>query len=274
MFEEIWLIKDALCFYHKAWTSKPLKVEGNLFSAFLTAFKSFQEEVFPTQAMRHIDFFSDRLVFVATKYFYVVVRDQLEKPTERSLMQLTNISSELVELIENEPDLYQYFDEKGTKPVSLHEIHDKITPSLENIIEMLSMAERQVNQFDIMTILQIMHEVKELVLEISDEQIFHGFARTESNSWFFDKLNAENQNEQQDHESIPVISYRELNEIAIDYINQVRSGMVLYGVTNKDLHYINLHNRIMSFLSMNAEALKRFGVIDSVLSGLMKFFRF
>ena len=270
MFEELWIVKDALCLYHKSWTNKPLAVDGNLFSAFLTAFKSFQEEVFPTQAMKHIDFFTDRLVFLATKYFYIVVRDQLEKPTERSVMQLTNISSELVEMIENDPELFSFFGDRA-KVLSLSAIEAKITPNLESIIEMLSMAETQVNRFDIMTILQIMRELRELVLEISDNQIFINFARTEKNAWFLEILFSEVETPM---DTLPYVSYKELNGVVVDYIRQVRDGIAYYGITKTDLHYINLHNKIVSFLSMNAEALRRFGVIDTMLSNLLKYFKF
>lgn len=271
MFEELWIIKDGLCLYHKSWIVNPLAVDGNLFSAFLTAFKSFQEEVFPSQAMRHIDFFSDRLVFLSTQYFYIVVRDQLEKPTERSVMQLSNISSELVELIENDSDLYPYFSKDQAKAMSLTEIEKKITPLLESVISMLSMAETQVLQFDVMTILQILREMKELILEIGDERIFLNFSRNETNQWFYEILFSE---KDMNIESVPNINYKILNEIASDFIKQVGDSLALYGRTNDDLHYINLHNKIITFLSMNSEALKRFGVIDKLLSGPLRYFKF
>lgn len=274
MFEELWIIQDGLCIYHKSWSDSTLDVDGNLFSAFLTAFKSFQEQVFPTQAMRHIDFLSDRLVFLGTKYFFVVVRDQLEKPTERSVMQLTNIASELVNLIESEheEELYAYFSKKSKRPMSLIEIEKKISPIIESVINMLGMAEEQVNRFDIMTILQIMREIKVLISEFASESLFDKIKIDSENSWFYMLIFSE---EEIDMESIDLISYKQLHAIAKDFIEQITENLLLSGRDPEKYHDMKeSHNKIISFLSVNSDALKRFGLIDKILSGPVRFFKF
>lgn len=274
MFEELWIIQDGLCIYHKSWSETTLDVDGNLFSAFLTAFKSFQEQVFPTQAMRHIDFLSDRLVFLGTKYFFVVVRDQLEKPTERSIMQLTNIASELVNLIESEEEeeLYAYFSKKSKRPMSLIEIEKKVSPIIEGVIGMLSMAEEQVNRFDIMTILQIMREIKTLIIEFASDSLFDDLKINSQNSWFYMLIFSSND---VDMEEVSLISYKELYSIAKDFIEQVTQNLLIHGRDQEKYHDMReTHNKIISFLSVNSDALKRFGLIDKVLSGPVRFFKF
>ena len=274
MFEELWIIQDGLCIYHKSWSDSTLEVDGNLFSAFLTAFKSFQEQVFPTQAMRHIDFLSDRLVFLGTKYFFVVVRDQLEKPTDRSVMQLTNIASELVNLIESEDEaeLYNYFSKKSKRPMSLTEIERKISPIIEGVINMLGMAEEQVNRFDIMTILQIMREIKALISEFATESLFDKIKINSENSWFYMLIFSD---EEIEMESVDLISYKELHAIAKDFIEQITQNLLLSGRDSAKYHDMKeTHNKIISFLSINSDALKRFGLIDKILSGPVRFFKF
>ena len=274
MFEELWIIQDGLCIYHKSWSDTTLDVDGNLFSAFLTAFKSFQEQVFPSQAMRHIDFLSDRLVFLGTKYFFVVVRDQLEKPTERSIMQLTNIASELVNLIESdqEVELFDYFSKRTKKVMSLTEIERKISPIIEGVINMLGMAEEQVNRFDIMTILQIMREIKTLISEFASDTLFDKIKINAQTSWFYMLIFSE---EEIDMESVALISYKELHAIAKDFINQITQNLLIHGRDTEKYHDMKeSHNKIVSFLSVNSDALKRFGLIDKVLSGPVRFFKF
>jgi hypothetical protein len=274
MFEELWIIQDGLCMYHKSWSETTLEVDGNLFSAFLTAFRSFQEQVFPAQAMRHIDFLSDRLVFLGTKYFFVVVRDQLEKPTERSIMQLTNIASELVNLVESEHEveLFDYFSKRTKRPMSLIEIEKKISPIIEGVITMLGMAEEQVNRFDIMTILQIMREIKTLISEFASDKIFDQLKINSQTSWFYLLIFSE---EEIELDSVALISYKELHAIAKDFINQITQNLLLYGRdTKRDHDMKESHNKIISFLSVNSDALKRFGLIDKVLAGPVRFFKF
>lgn len=274
MFEELWIIQDGLCIYHISWSQTTLDVDGNLFSAFLTAFKSFQEQVFPTQAMRHIDFLSDRLVFLGTKYFFVVVRDQLEKPTERSIMQLTNIASELVNLIESEgeDELFGYFSKQSKRPMSLIEIEKKISPIIEGVIGMLSMAEEQVNRFDIMTILQIMREIKSLISEFVSDTIFDNLKIDPKSSWFYMLIFSY---DEIDMDSVALISYKDLHIIAKDFINQITQNLLIHGRDTEKYHDMKeSHNKIISFLSVNSDALKRFGLIDKVLSGPVRFFKF
>ncbi len=274
MFEELWIIQDGLCVYHKSWSETTLDVDGNLFSAFLTAFKSFQEQVFPAQAMRHIDFLSDRLVFLGTKYFFVVVRDQLEKPTERSIMQLTNIASELVNLVESEEEieLFNYFSKKSLRPMSLNQIERKISPIIEGVISMLSMAEEQVNRFDIMTILQIMREIKTLISEFASDTLFDNLRISSENSWFYMLIFSY---DEIDMESVALISYKELHSIARDFIDQITQNLLIHGRDPDKYHDMkDSHNKIISFLSVNSDALKRFGLIDKVLSGPVRFFKF
>ncbi len=271
MFEELWLIHNSLCLYHKIWSIKPVQVDGNLFSAFLTAFNSFQEQVFPEQHIKHIDFLSDRLVFSLTPYFSIVVRDQLEKPLERSVMQITNISEEIQLHIENDPHLFAYFTNKTNKPISLLELEEVISPIIEDVIFMLSMAESQVNKFDVVTILHLMRELRDLVLEINDDRVFFNFARTDSNSWFYELLFSD---VEIDLQKVPVISYKVLNAMLEDFIKQVSDSLSLYNTKKVNGNLIDVHNKIIGFLSLNSETLKRFGIIDSVLSGPLRYFRF
>ena len=78
----MWLINQSLCLYHKNWNKEAEDddIEVNLFSAFFTAFQSFQQEVFPNQYIKHIDLLNDRLVINITPLFSLIVRDQIEKP--------------------------------------------------------------------------------------------------------------------------------------------------------------------------------------------------
>ena len=271
MFEELWLIHNSLCLYHKTWTENPISVDGNLFSGFLSAFKSFQEQVFPSQNIKHIDFHSDRLVFSVTSYFYIVVRDQLEKPVERSIMQLTNITSEVTTHIESDSRLYSYFSNKSQKPISLLELEESISPIIENVIFMISLAESQVNKYDVVTILHLMRELRDLILEINDDRVFFNFARSNSNAWFYELLFSD---QDIDLQSVPVISYKMLHSILEDFIKQVSDSLTLYGNKKVNGSLIELHNKIISFLSMNSDTLRRFGIIDSFLTGPLRFFKF
>ena len=268
----MWLINQSLCLYHKNWNKEAEDddIEVNLFSAFFTAFQSFQQEVFPNQYIKHIDLLNDRLVINITPLFSLIVRDQIEKPLERSIMQLTNISSELIKAIESHSELYTYFLGKTSKIIPIPTIEENLSPVIDDVISMISMAELQINKFDIITVLQIMREVRDLILQINDDRIFNNFARDQSNIWFYELLFSE---ENIELSAVPNITYKELKLVIEDFVHQTNDSLTLYGSNKLDSDYINFHNRLITFLAVNTPILKKFGILESILTGPLRHFK-
>jgi hypothetical protein len=135
---------------------------------------------------------------------------------------------------------------------------------------MTSLAESQVNKFDVITILQLMREVRDLVLQINDDRVFFNFARDPTNAWFYDLLFSK---AEIDMAHVPVVSYKTLRIMLEDFIKQVTDSLSLYGA-KKIVNVIEIHNKIISFLTMNSKTLRRFGIMDSLLSGPIRYFKF
>lgn len=269
----MWLINQSLCLYHKNWNEETENedIEVNLFSAFFTAFQAFQTEVFPNQIIKHIDLLNERLVINITPLFSLIVRDQIEKPLERSIMQIENISSELIKSIEAHGELYTYFLGKTSKIIPIPTIEENLSPVIEGVIEMISMAELQINKFDIITVLQIMREVRDLILQINDDRIFNNFARDQTSIWFYELLFSD---ENIELSAVPSITYKELKHVIEDFIKQTNDSLTLYGNSNKSENdCINFHNRVITFLAVNTSILKKFGILESILTGPLRHFK-
>ena len=270
MFEEMWLINKSICLYHKNWYEETNEIDVNLFSAFFSAFHTFQRELFPDQDIKHIDLLHERLVINITPLFSLVVRDQIEKPLERSVMQLTNISAELTKVIEADSELYTFFLGNTTKILPMSTLEKSLNPVIEDVISMISMAELQVSKFDVITILQIMRELRNLILQINDDRIFHNFSRDNSNIWFYELLFSE---ENIEPSSVPDISYKTLKFVIIDFIKQISDSLHLYGYSKLENNYIAFHNQLITFLTVNTPILKKFGILEPLLTGPLRHFK-
>lgn len=248
---------------------KPIKVDGNLFSGFLTAFQSFQKEIFPSQNLKHIDFKNERLLFLQDKYFSIIIRDQLEKPVERSIMQLANVAKELTNAVEEEPVLYHFFSDNKVHIVSLNDIESVFNPKIEEQLNMLNLVESQISKFDALTIVQVLKEFIDLLLIVFDKKFLFNFGRTKNNFWLHELLISD---QNIDFGSIPEIDYKNLNSVVGDFVDQLNDSLKLYGKNDEDFDIYKLNNKIIRFLGMNCTILDRYGILNKILSGPLRYF--
>jgi hypothetical protein len=167
MFEELWIIKESLCLYYKNWSQEPIALDSTLFAGFFSAFHAFQEEIFPSQFTNYIDFIHHRLLFAElNRNFFLIVRDSIYKPLNRSILQLNNLTIEILTNIESHHKLKEILFEKKNKFISLDQINPLLYPIVEQAIENLSVSDDQMNKFDLMAIIIILRDLKEILIEI------------------------------------------------------------------------------------------------------------
>lgn len=268
MFDELWLIKDGICLYYEKWTETPLSLDPNLFSAFMSALKTFQESSFPDQTLKSIDMFNTRLTYLNSKYFYITVRESIGKPVERTYQQLKNIAEEIENLINQRPELKFIKINLSSNP--LEKYHKIIGPVIHEILEVEEIAENQLKSFDFITLTYIAREIRDLILSIAPHGVLINIARTQENQWFYDLIMSDSNIEPN---LFTKVSYREIIEYMEDFFTQTERNFKLYEVRPDPKRLEITRKDLISFLAINAQLISRFNLIEIVLSKFVLLFK-
>lgn len=265
MFEELWLIKNSLCYYYKSWTDTPIEVDNDLFSGFFSAFNSFQEEVFPNQFVNYIDFIDSRLLFLKFGDLFIIVRDVMQKPLTRSLLQLNNLSIEIISQIELVDDLKSTLlsEEGSTTLTSTELITSLLNPIVDDTINLLSSSGNQMNKFDLMAVILILRELNSCISKIVDSNLFTNFQCSSQIKWFYSlTINIE----PLDPTKFSVISYNLLVSFVQSYFDYLAKNLSKYKLQLNNDQLLDFYNELNKFLAVNREALSKFRLTDLYIS--------
>lgn len=268
MFDELWLIKDGICLYYDKWTDTPLSLDPNLFSAFMSALKTFQETSFPDQQLKSLDMFNTRLTYLNSKYFYLTVREPIHKPIERTYQQLKNIAEEIENLINSRPELKFISNNLSSNP--LERYHSIIGPVINDILEVEEIAESQLKSFDFITLTYIAREIRDLILKIAPHGVLINIARTQKNQWFYDLIMSDSSLEPN---LFTKVTYQEIIDYMNDFFTQTERNFKLYEVKPNPEKLEATRKDLISFLAINSQIISRFNLIDTILSKFVLLFK-
>ena len=264
MFEELWLIKNTMCYYYKGWTDFPIKVDNDLFSGFFVAFNSFQEEVFPNQFVNYIDFIDSRLLFLKFSDLFIIVRDVIQKPLNRSLLQLHNLGVEIISKIEINPELRSTLLTIGSSPTtSVESIAQLLNPIIDDSINTLVSTGSTMNRFDLLAIILILREFNECLSMVVNSNLFTLFRSNNPMDWLF-KFTINDKPINPDE--FPLISYNILISFIKSYFNYIAKNMSKYKLSLTNEQRLEFCNKLNKFFVVNREALTKFRVTDLFIS--------
>ncbi len=258
LFEELWIIKNSICYYHKSWSNETINVDNILFSGFFSAFNTFQEEVFPNQSVNYIDFVESRLIFLKYNNLFFVVRDFVTKPVNRSLTQLNNITLEIMFEIQ--------YDEKFNKIVVLEkelfdtdEIEDFLNPIVDEIIQNHKLIDDQTNRFDTLGIITVLRELRTIIKNsvYSDILIIQDFPMNVD--WLIKLVEDE---KALDPLEIQSADYNLINTFSQYYLGQLATNLQNYSIMSDKMKKLEFNNNLLNFFTTNYEVLSKFRLID------------
>ena len=268
MFEELWLIREGICLYYDKWTETPLTLDPNLFSAFMSALKTFQESSFPNQSIKNVDLFNTRLTYLNAKFFYLVVREPVEKPVDRTYQQLRNIAEEIEKLIEERDELKFLKSNISSNP--LEKYGTIIAPVIADILEVEEIAENQLKSFDFITMTYLAREIRDLILTIAPYGVLVNIARSNKNQWFYDTIMSDSNIEPN---IFTHVSYRDIVHYMNDFLTQTEKNFKVYEVKPIDEKLEKARKDLITFLAINSQIISRFGLFENILSKFVLLFK-
>ena len=262
MFEELWIIKDSLCVYHQS--DSPLNLDTSLFAGFFSAFHSFQEEIFPNQYTNYIDFIENRLLFIKlSENFFLIVRDSIHRPLNRSILQLNNLSLELFSGIEANSEMKAYFFDKKVKLLSLERIERTLSPIVDQAIANLSISDEQLNKLDIMAIIIILRDLKEIILTQFYKEIFSQNAFNPFETVLLEEILSK---QPINLNKFGTISYNAIYNFISNFLDLLIKNREFYSKPLRVAEKLLFSNNLLKFISANRETMQKFGITDLFLS--------
>lgn len=254
----MWLIKESQCLYYKCQSTNPLNIDTSLFAGFFSAFHAFQEELFPSQTINYIDFIEHRLLFVKIdENFFLVVKDSIYKPLNRSILQLNNLSVEILTSIESKAELRIMLYNK--KMISLAQLTPLLSPIVEQAIFNLSVSDEQMSRFDILGIIILLRDLREIILEIYDKEIFSQITSKISYKWFLAELLS---NQPINIDKFEVTSYNGIYFLINDLFDSLNNSKEFYRNPYRLTDHLLFSNKVLKYLSNNKETMDKFGLTD------------
>ena len=270
MFEELWIVKNSLCYYYKSWTNSPLALDSDLFSGFFSAFNSFQEEVFPNQFVNYIDFIESRLLFLKFKDIFIIVRDNINKPLNRSLLQLNNLTVEIISQIEFSDQLNPILLADEGKAYSVDLVTELLNPIVEDTIQSLNAMDESTTKFDSMAIINILRELNYTILLVSKTELLENYPIPNNLEWLY-RLTISNK--PINPLTLELINYEIIHSFVKNYFSYLADNIKKYRLPVRNIERIEFFNGLMKFLVVNREILNKFRLTDvyiaNILSGVV-----
>ena len=254
----MWLIKESQGLYYICQSTNPLNIDTSLFAGFFSAFHAFQEELFPSQTINYIDFIEHRLLFVKIdENFFLVVKDSIYKPLNRSILQLNNLSVEILTSLESRSDLrIMLFDKKM---ISLNQLTPLLSPIIEQAIMNLSVSDEQISRFDLLAIIILLRELRVIMLGLYNKEIFSQITSKMSYKWFISELLS---NQPINIDKFEITSYNGIYLLINDLFESMNASKEFYRNHFRITDQLFFSNKVMKFLSDNKETMDKFGLTD------------
>ncbi len=178
MINEIWLINEGICIYHKTLKDpfndkfSGLNLEKQLFSGFITALINFtKNQLDDTNSLQKISFNDGIYEIVNVEDVLVVLSLNTNYLSEQKLKQsVISLTDEISYIIQTNDKLTHLRKSAGTKKptiLPLNEYYSIFDTFLEKILGDIYIIQNQLIMVDILTLLQILEDLKYLFEQIN-----------------------------------------------------------------------------------------------------------
>ena len=255
MFDQLWIIKNSICYYHKNWTQYPIKVDNLLFSGLFSAFTSFQEEMFPNQSVNYIDFVDSRLIFLKYNNLIFIIRDSINKPLSRSLTQLNNFIIEIMFEIQYNKKFNDLLILDKELIMSDDEIFDFLDPIVQEIISSQISIDTQTNKFDILAIISVLRDLRILFTKSYGIINFSQFDTHTNLNWAKSMIQSDKPINQLE---IQFVDYDIINSFSQIFLEIIIMD-ISYMINSKNYQeYFQFKNNLFNLFVTNYEILTKF----------------
>ena len=257
--EEIWLIRDGICIFHDFWTSTPLDLNIQLFSAFTTADNSFSKNTLPSEQLRNIDFQNTTLVLESLPEFSILFVIKFSSiSTEKQIQIIKLILSDIKLFITYEiHELFAF--EHSSLPLTAYS--KPLSNFFKNFMLNLNENEREIRKIDLLSILQIAENLYTVVSSSTPD-----FSNSEIDSLNLDNVfNSIIFSTGLSTDNLPTLSSKDLKLQFYDFISNVRS------IVKKNLSH-DLKDKLMSFFIKNYQIIKYYDLDETFVLNLLTVF--
>jgi hypothetical protein len=264
MINEIWLIHDGICIYHKILKDplntsfKGLNLDKQLFSGFITALINFTKiQLEDNTSLQKISFNDGVYDIVQIEKILAVLSLNTnflsEQKLKQSVLSLTDEISYVVQT--NEKLEHLRLEKKSFKPVllSLYEYNTIFDSFLDKVLEDLYIIQNQLVMVDILTLVQILDDLTVLFeqLQVSSKILEYILGLSEKSRKIISKIELLKEEQMADLFQIQ----KELKKVAQLSIKSIKKDDLL---TQNDLY-----KKLLIFVKKNYTILKQFQLEDS-----------
>ena len=176
MIEEVWVLWETKCIFHRVWTSNPLSIDAHLFSGFISALFILAEEAIDASgSLKNIEFLSTRFTIIKRQLneyktnFVVVGRSAINTPVERSFQELQVLVTELSFLFESNVEFA--FLAKPQAVVDIIRLQHELDYQLDSKLDQWIFNSRELLLIDKITLINLMSKLLALLEKYFDFQM-------------------------------------------------------------------------------------------------------
>ena len=176
MIEEVWVLWETKCIFHRVWTSNPLSIDAHLFSGFISALFILAEEAIDASgSLKNIEFLSTRFTIIKRQLneyktnFVVVGRSAINTPVERSFQELQVLVTELSFLFESNVEFA--FLAKPQAVVDIIRLQHELDYQLDSKLDQWIFNSRELLLIDKINLINLMSKLLALLEKYFDFQM-------------------------------------------------------------------------------------------------------
>ena len=145
------------------------------------------------------------------------------------------------------------------KMISLAQLTPLLSPIVEQAIFNLSVSDEQMSRFDILGIIILLRDLREIILEIYDKEIFSQITSKISYKWFLAELLS---NQPINIDKFEVTSYNGIYFLINDLFDSLNNSKEFYRNPYRLTDHLLFSNKVLKYLSNNKETMDKFGLTD------------
>ena len=274
MINEIWLINDGICIYHKVLKDPlnsqftGLSLEKQLFSGFISALLNFTKTQLDDTSLQKISFNNSIYQIVHVEGILVVLSLNTTYLSENKLKQaVISLTDEIAYIIQTNDKLTHLQKEKKTNEVKIlpmNEYNDLFDGYLEKILEDIYKIQNQLVMVDILTLIQILGDLKVLFdkLEVTSQIVVLSLSLSSKAKRVMQNIDVLKQETPYNLFSIE----KELKNVVHNSLQSIEYTDLLRQKSS------NGHKTVLKFVKKNYTILKQFNFEDLFFKEFMAIF--
>ncbi len=267
MINELWIIHDGICIYHKTLRDpfnvnfKGLNLEPQLFSGFVTALISFtQNQLEAKNALQKISFYDGIYDILNVEDTLVVISLNTQYLSEQKLNQsVVSLTNEISYIIQTNDELAHLRKDKvlsKQKPIPLSLYNSIFDTFLEKNLEDIYIIQNRMIMVDIFTLIQILEDLRQLFdqLQVSSKIIELSISISPKAKTIIKNI----EKVKEENTASLYLIQKEIKTVVQNSIKSIQRDELL-----KNNNGFESYKKLLSFVKKNYSLLKQFQIDDT-----------